>query len=271
MRRPERRFRKQRVVLRERRRTAIAQHLRRFIRRSAIVALVGLSIHLAMRHAPAVQGFVQRHTPEMQIQASEQLSSLPLAQEVPASRLTLWLPGAECVLAKRWMAAYPAIGAVHLERHFFENRLIAHIEARMPLVRWETNGVDASGIVFPLASVENAATGTLPKASFLPNEPLPDVARWLSQLARVSPLWSQVVAVTENPHGTMYLETQRGTHVVWGPAEVAGAAQKARYLAWVLDDAHARMGGAKLADLRFFDEGRIVVQPKSIARMGSEG
>ena len=30
----------------------------------------------------------------------------------------------------------------------------------------------------------------------------------------------------------------------------------------VLEDAHENLGGAALTDLRFFDEGRIIVKPK---------
>jgi len=60
----------------------------------------------------------------------------------------------------------------------------------------------------------------------------------------------------------MWLDMQTGTHVAWGPADPGTAREKARCLAMVLNDAHQRLHGAATADVRFFEEGRVLVKPK---------
>jgi hypothetical protein len=172
----------------------------------------------------------------------------------------LWLPGAEWPLRRQWMKDNPSLGAVRFEKHYLDNRIVARLEPRVPLVRWEKSGVDKNGVVFTLTSDR---WQTLPKAVVPSPQSLPEIGRWLAEVSRVPDLWNGVVAVSEDRRGEMWLDMQTGTHIAWGPPEPRNAQEKARYLAKVLSDASARLSGAATADVRFFEEGRVIVKPKS--------
>jgi len=60
----------------------------------------------------------------------------------------------------------------------------------------------------------------------------------------------------------MELTLKTGTVVTWGTLETESTSRKAQTLLRVLDDAHNNLGGAARADLRFFEQGRIIVLPK---------
>src|SRR5262249_49450932 len=106
--------------------------------------------------------YLKRHTPAVELKAPETLADLPLLKETPPSHFLLWMPGAEWRLRKRWMQRFPQIGQIEFEKHFLENRIVARLEPRVPLVRWENRGVDKDGMVFDLLSPKWAM---LPKAS----------------------------------------------------------------------------------------------------------
>lgn len=61
----------------------------------------------------------------------------------------------------------------------------------------------------------------------------------------------------------MMLELRDGLRASWGPPEAMTARDKARAFGWVLADVHRRLGKTGFVDLRFFEDGRIVVRPKS--------
>ena len=204
--------------------------------------------------------FLRHHTPLLEMKAPDTLAELPLLREPRPSGFSLWFPAADRRLRRRWLQAYPAVSRVRFEKRFFENRVIAHLEPRTPLVRWEGRGVDKEGTVFELASHRWLP---LPKATVSSAGALPALGRWMAEVSRDTDLWSRVVAVSQDMRGEMWLAMDPGTHVAWGTPEVAAARAKARCLARVLDDAHHRLSGAAKADLRFFDEGRVIVRPKS--------
>lgn len=56
------------------------------------------------------------------------------------------------------------------------------------------------------------------------------------------------------------LELADGTKVRWGTLDETAA--KARRLREVLEDGQKRFGGAWTADLRYFDQGKVIVQPR---------
>jgi hypothetical protein len=196
------------------------------------------------------------------------VSGLLLAQELPSRSYYLWMPGVERGVRKRIVRKFPEIRAVHIEKYFLDNRVVLRVEPRVPLVRWEDCGMDREGVVF---SVDPARWAPLPTAAFPPSEASTVLGHWTAELAQVSELWSRVVRVGKDLRGDMSLDLRTGAHVVWGPPDTSTAQRKARSLCWVLDDAHQRLGGAAVADLRFFDDGRVVVKPKSALGRQAEG
>jgi hypothetical protein len=187
------------------------------------------------------------------------LAELPLLKEAPRSSFWLWFPFGESSLRKQWLKAYPALAQVQFDKQFMENRIIARLEPRVPLVRWQDRGIDREGKVFNLLSPR---WSTLPKATVTSAQSIPTVGHWLGAVSEVQPLWSQVTNISQDVRGEMWLDMQTGTRVAWGPPEPGVAREKARCLATVLDDAHNRLSGAAMADVRFFEEGRVIVRPK---------
>jgi hypothetical protein len=254
--------RKQRVVMRPRQRVVLkgrVQQIARFSFLSGLAVFIGLIVFRNNTWAPR---FVQHHTPTLEFRAPPTLANLPLLKETPPTTFALWLPGWETGLRRKWLNRYPAVESVHFEKDFLANRIVAHLEPRIPLVRWEDRGVDREGTVFTLAS---QSWLPLPKAVLAPATSLPALGRWLAEISRVSEVWEQVVAVSEDSRGEIWLDMGTGTRVAWGPPDVKRAQEKARGLATVLDDAHNRLSGAASADVRFFDEGRVIVKPKKAA------
>ena len=175
-------------------------------------------------------GFIQRHTPVIDVQAPETLAEVPLLKQPPAGNFFLWIPGAEWRLKKQWMQQYPAVGDVQFEKHYLNNRITARLEPRIPLVRLEDRGLDKDGTLFTLAS---QSWTPVPKATLPATRSLPALGHWLSELSHNTAFWSQVVAVSQDLRGEMWLEMQTGTRVAWGPPESkTRARQSARAWRW---------------------------------------
>lgn len=103
----------------------------------------------------------------------------------------------------------------------------------------------------------------LPKAEFTVAIQKRLIGAWLAALSHQTKFWSQVTAVSDDGHGMMRLNLQNGGTILWGFPDVLQVGLKTDWLTTVLDDAHAHLGGASSADLRFFDDARIIVRPKS--------
>ncbi len=159
----------------------------------------------------------------------------------------------------RLRAQYAAVRSVWLERHVESNRITVHLEPRVPLVTWNGAGFDRDGVLF---AITPGTWKVLPQASFSASAPKAELGRWLAKLAGMPELWSQIASVKQNSSETLELSLKTGALVIWGPPEQETLARKAQALLRVLDDAHKNMGGAASADLRFFDQGRIIVKPK---------
>ena len=256
-----RKSRKQRVSLRFRRREQIKHHVRIALVRSVVVALVaGIGIGVAAGHDSVLEKFFRKHTPQVAFQLPDSLAGLPVITDLPLNRFWLWLPGSGLFLDKKLTRKYPAVRAVRLERFLDANRVIVHVEPRIPLVEWHGEGFDRDGVLFAMTP------GTwkgLPQGSFSASTPKPAIGRWLLRLSEVTALWPQVAALKEDPYGTLEFTLKTGSVVIWGPLETEAFPRKAQTLVRVLDDAHTHLGGAARADLRFFTQGRIIVKPKS--------
>jgi hypothetical protein len=203
---------------------------------------------------------VRTHTPQLAVQAPVHLSQEPIAGFFPAHRYWLWLPGSGFLGERRLLKKYPEIYAVRFEKDFERNRISVVLEPRKPLVNWNNSGVDGEGKVFPL----EASQPVLPRATILRPQSLSRIGPWLEAVSRSSEIWPLVSDVGEMDYGDVFLDLKTGTRVIWGAPEKTSAGGKLQVLSRVLEDAHQRLGGISLADLRFFSEGRITVKPKGI-------
>lgn len=247
--------------MRPKRRDEVQRRMRRLMVVAGAVLLV-LGIGRVMIHPGSwMSGVVQRHTPLLEIKAPDILMDLPLLREDRPAGISWWLPKSGWRLRKRWLKDYPAVGDVRFEKRFFENRVIAHLIPRVPLVRYENRGVDKVGVVFEL--ITPSRWSTLPKAMLKSPDMLSTLGPWLDVVSRDPNVWKNVVAVSQDMRGDVWLDLNTGTHVAWGRPDPTDVPAKAQCLLRVLNDAHERLNGAATADLRFFNEGRVVIRPKT--------
>lgn len=256
-----RRHRRQRVALRHRRREKIKERFQGWMLRGAAGALAaGLSLGIITQSDSLFGRFLSRHTPAVEVRAPQALAGPPLSLDWPSRRYWLWAPGVSRQAGRRLRRKNPAVQTVRFEKNFSANRIVAWIEPRRPLVRWDTIGMDREGAVFPILP---GSWSQLPRAEFGPGLARPALARWVVVLAADEPFWSQVSAVGDDGRGHLWIDLKTGARIQWGPPEPEEIPSKLAALSKVLQDAHAHLGGAAQADLRFFDQGRIIVRPKS--------
>lgn len=257
-----RNVRKQRVVLRRKRRDHLKLHLRTVIIRSVLIALViGFGIGIGANRDIGISRFVSEHTPDIDVQAPQDVPVEPVLAEFPVQKFWLWLPGSTSGIQKRLITKYPVVQSIRVEKNFSSKRVVVRIEPRKPIVIWRGSGVDREGMVFPIVA---GAWSQLPQAELSTAVSLPAMGRWLEKVSSITTLWSNVSNVFVDSHGGLVLIMKTGTKVIWGTLEGEGLENKARTLVRILDDAHQHFSGAATTDLRFFDEGRIIVRPKSV-------
>lgn len=257
-----RRSRKQKVNLRFKRREEIKHRLQTVLVRSVVLALVvGFGAGLVTGGDSFLTRFAGRHTPQIDVQAPKVLAGVPVLEALPKNRFWLWFPGAGLWLQRRLCPAPSAVRAIRLERHFVDNRLVVFLEPRLPLVSWNGSGFDQDGVLFALMPGFGAQ---VPQAGFLAGSSKPELSRWLLRLSAVQELWPQVASIRQDSEGSMVLTFKTGVVVIWGPLDSEPVARKAQTLLRALDDAHHHLGGAARADLRFFEQGRIIVLPKGV-------
>jgi cell division septal protein FtsQ len=255
-----RKFRKQKVALRFKRREQLKHRLRAVGVRGIVLALiVGFGAGLVTGGDSYAFRFMCRHTPQIELAMPPPLARLPVLAELPKNPFWLWSPGSGFWLQRRVCRLHPEVRNVQLERYFDANRLTVRVEPRVPLVVWNGSGFDQEGALFAIAP---GAWKALPEADFLATAGKRDLGRWLARLAAMNALWPQVASIRQSPSGDMELSLLSGAVILWGPPDLDPSSAKAQALTRVLDDAHQHLGGAASADLRFFEQGRIIVRPK---------
>jgi hypothetical protein len=261
-----RKLRKQKITLRFKRREHIKTRVRAVVTRSVVLALLaGFGMGIAAGPDSMLSRFVRLHTPQVEITLPQALTGLPIFTELPSHSFWLWLPGMEGWTQRRITKRYAAVHRVRFKKFWNANRVQVHVYPRVPLVMWNGKGFDREGRLFP---THPAAWKFLPQAQFQSHYARAELGRWLGRLANVFPLWSQVVSIRQDSSSALELTLKTGAIIIWGLPENEGFARKIQALQRVLDDMHTNFGGAARADLRFFDQGRIIVLPKSV-KMGS--
>jgi hypothetical protein len=221
--------------------------------------IIGFGAGLVAGRDSFASRFIRNHTPQIDLNIPPVLAGLPILADFPKNPFWLWCPGSGFWLRRRECRLHLAVRNVWLERHFEANRIAVHVDPRIPLVAWNGSGLDREGILF---SITPGVWNALPQGTFPESVNKKDLSRWLVRLAAIPELWPQVTAMRQDGSETMELTLKTGTLVTWGPLETESANGKAQLLLRVLDDAHKNLGGASRADLRFFEQGRIIVLPK---------
>jgi hypothetical protein len=208
---------------------------------------------------------MKQHTPQVVVKVPQTLAGLPVIAEVPQNHLWLWLPGSAWWLERQLTHKYSTVHSVFFERQFQANVVAVHVVPRIPLVTWHGMGFDRDGVLF---AITPGTWRALPQAVFLTSASKPELGYWLARLESITPLWSQIGLIKQDAYGTLNLTLKTGSVVIWGPPDTGSLTRKAQTLLRILDDAHHHLGGTARADLRFFEQGRIIVRPKSSHEQG---
>jgi len=255
-RRVSKRVRKQRVALRARRRDDLARQMQQSALRLSVVAVCAVAVFcFAMNSDSVLHRFIRRHTPTVTLQTPPALTGIPFYTELPDQRIWLWIPGVSGRIGRQWSIRYPALEKVRVEKNWSANRITFLLRPRTPLVDWNRRGVDASGVVFPLSVTPGMPLPRLESASASLS---PGIGPWLEQLSQSTLFWSQVSHIKEDKRGHWLIGLQNGLSVVWGEALPEKTDLRLKAFLRVQADAESN-GGWRQIDLRFFDEGRIIV------------
>jgi hypothetical protein len=260
---PRRRKRKQRVVIRARRREKMVAQTRGLFVKTTIFAVAGGVAFLLVTQGDSLfGGFVQRHTPSVEMKTPQTLALSPEPPALTTRTFRLWFPWNTAPIAREMMRANSAVQEVRFDKNFLRNQIYVRVVPRTPVVQNGTQGMDVEGVLFPLLP---GSWNALPRVTLNGFIPPADLGKWIAAMQKQS-LWKDVVAVSDDRMGDVSIDLQTGAHILWGKPEILSVREKTTYLAQALEDAHEHLGGAAQADLRFFDEGRIIVRPKGTKR-----
>jgi len=259
--RNRRKYRQQRVALRDRRRLAIRSRVKTVFARSLVAAIaLGVGLGMVSQGDALAQRWMSDFAPQIEIQAPEAFPTLTLSPKFPKNTAWLWLPWVSRQVERRLLDDHEMLQNVVFEKNWTSRRVVLKPVLRKPLVRVGHGSVmDAEGVIFPWAVGSAAA---LPGLQLVGAASKTTLARWLQALSRQQVLWQKITMIKQDRKGHLLLELQSGTRLMWGPPDLQGVDAKTRATLSVLSDAQTNFRGAASADLRFFSEGRIMVTPK---------
>jgi len=255
-RRRKSRPRKQRVALRARRRDDMSKQVQQAMLRLGALGACGAAIFFFAMHSDSfLHRFAREHTPVVTLQPASELAGLPFHTELPGSRIWLWVPGVTGRITRQWQQRYPAVEKVRVEKSWETQRITFLIRARTPLIEWNRRGVDSTSTVFPLAA---SVPANLPRLVSSGSTLSSGMGVWLKALSRYTGFWSQISFIKEDLRGHWQIHLKNGLVILWGDAQSDQTTRRLDALTRVQEDAEIH-GGMRQIDLRFFDEGRIIV------------
>lgn len=178
-----------------------------------------------------------------------------------------WAPWRPWLEGRRLRKAFPCLAGVRLRRSWLRREVRVETALREPLARWTRGGssgfIDGEGVVFsgprglyagrPLVPVELGDRS-------LSEEDGP-LAGMLSAVLSPGALPAAPERIVyDASEGGWTLTLADGTRLEWGGSD--WTEQKLGRLSEVLADAAPRFGGALTADLRHFEDGKILVRPR---------
>jgi cell division protein FtsQ len=123
-------------------------------------------------------------------------------------------------------------------------------------------GVDADNAVFSLRG--HQVTQKFPEIVAAAAAERKDVLAFIRTFsAQAKELFPRVTRLFPEPVNAIVLELDDGTRIFWGPIAATDVRQKLRRLSQVMADARTRYTGIEYINLCYFDDGRIVVKPRS--------
>jgi cell division septal protein FtsQ len=182
-----------------------------------------------------------------------------------------FLKGGLSVKAGEITARFPAVRQASVRRDWLKRRVVVNVVMRRALSRVTRAGqpagwIDEDGMVFsaPDGIYSEAGPAVEIGAAQADGRQLSALARALPSLASGEGLPASVEAVRfRSSYDGWELVLRDGTSVLWGRMD--WTPEKMRRLSEALADAKSRLalkdGGSWTADLRYFEDGRVLLRP----------
>ncbi|MCX5778820.1 MAG: FtsQ-type POTRA domain-containing protein [Elusimicrobia bacterium] len=159
----------------------------------------------------------------------------------------------------------PELKSIHISRRW--KSVVVHIAERIPLVTMavgaQRQGLDEDNIPFPLRG--RLSPASLPEISAAE----PDMRLGMLQFAKtLSRSAGDIFAKTQwlSLDGDQLIVGLAGnTKILWGPMDAGAFSGKLQRMRQVLADGAARFSDIEYVNLLFFDDGRILLKPRSAA------
>lgn len=176
-----------------------------------------------------------------------------------------WGPGTAASVEAELLERFGFLESAASDRDWSRREVTVAVIPRTPVARVSRGG-RAAGWLSDSGRVFEAPEGTFPAGLELPlvelenrsELELPEIAAFVSQAGAQIPGGLRRVAFRSAEHG-YEVTAADGTHLLWGSLD--WTEQKLERLSEVLHDAGARFGPGLTADLRYFEDGRILVRP----------
>lgn len=168
-------------------------------------------------------------------------------------------------------AAFPCVAQARIRRSWTEKRAVIALTLRAPVAAAVRRGKPAGflgedGAVFPAPEGLYGLTGPVVEVADAPPAELAAVARDWARLAAPQALPAPLTRLAwRSQEDGWSLQLEDGTDVQWG--RLAYTDEKLARLSEALADARRREDGPYNADLRWFEDGKVLLRPA--ARLGA--
>lgn len=165
---------------------------------------------------------------------------------------------------------FPCLKTARISRNYFRRRIDVDVELRSAVAVAQVRGrpagfLDSGGVLFSGPASLYAISGPLVEVSGAPQDGLKALAGAVSVIVKPGALDSPLqemsyVSAQDGWQATL----ADGTKLMWG--DLRFTHDKLLRLRQILSDAHEQFGGTLSADLRYFEDGRVLLKPAPAAR-----
>lgn len=174
----------------------------------------------------------------------------------------VWLSEARKNLA----SCKPELKKISLGRRW--QKIVVDLTERVPVacvtLEGQRLGLDDDNLPFPLRG--QYYREQLPEVTSTVPAERAEALRFIKAFAPAARnVYDGLAGLYVEPFNTIVLDMRDGTRIYWGPLEKDKLRPKLERLAQILEDSKSRFTGLEYVNLNYFDDGRIIVKPRSAA------
>lgn len=168
------------------------------------------------------------------------------------------------------LAAFPCLAGASASRRWLDHELVYRVTVRKAVARTlDGRGLSDDGVLFPAQDGVPVPDGPAIDPGAATRADLKGFAALLGDLDRASPVQAGLRTAKYDGAGAWTLAFEDGTRVDFG--DLRWKRQKLERLREVLADGRAQFAGVSLsADLRYFEDGKVLLKPGALARAGAK-